>query len=42
MRAVGISTDCQQQFVYFSDTSGKNIQRIKYDGTEQRVIVEGI
>lgn len=41
MRAVGISTDCRQQFVYFTDTSGKNIQRIKYDGTEQKIILAG-
>ncbi|CAF4422550.1 unnamed protein product, partial [Rotaria magnacalcarata] len=27
MRAVGISIDCRQQFVYFTDTSGKTIQR---------------
>ena len=41
MRAVGISTDCRQQFVYFTDTLGKNIQRIKYDGTEQKIILAG-
>ena len=41
MRAVGISVDCRQQFVYFTDTSGKTIQRMKYDGTEQKVILSG-
>lgn len=41
MRAVGISTDCRQQFVYFTDTSSKTIQRMKYDGSEQKIIVEG-
>ncbi|UJR28460.1 hypothetical protein I4U23_009700 [Adineta vaga] len=42
MRAVGISVDCRQQFVYFTDTSGKTIQRIKYDGTEQKIILSGL
>jgi hypothetical protein len=41
MRAVGISIDCRQQFVYFTDTSGKTIQRIKYDGSEQKIILSG-
>jgi sugar lactone lactonase YvrE len=41
MRAVGISTDCRQQFVYFTDTSGKTIQRMKYDGSEQKIILSG-
>jgi hypothetical protein len=41
MRAVGISIDCRQQFVYFTDTSGKTIQRMKYDGSEQKIILSG-
>jgi hypothetical protein len=41
MRAVGISVDCLQQFVYFTDTSGKTIQRMKYDGSEQKIILNG-
>lgn len=42
MRAVGLSIDCRQQFVYFTDTSGKTIQRMKYDGTEQKIILGGM
>ncbi len=42
MRAVGISIDCRQQFVYFTDTSAKTIQRMKYDGTEQKIILSGM
>ena len=42
MRAVGISADCREQFVYLTDTSGKNIQRMKYDGSEQKIILDGI
>jgi len=41
MRAVGISVDCLQQFIYFTDTSGKTIQRMKYDGSEQKIILSG-
>jgi hypothetical protein len=41
MRAVGISVDCRQQFIYFTDTSGKTIQRVKYDGSEQKIILSG-
>jgi hypothetical protein len=41
MRAVGISIDCRQQFVYLTDTSGKTIQRMKYDGSEQKIILSG-
>lgn len=41
MRAVAISIDCRQQFVYFTDTSGKTIQRMKYDGSEQKIILSG-
>jgi len=41
MRAVGISVDCLQQFIYFTDTSGKTIQRMKYDGSEQKIILNG-
>jgi hypothetical protein len=41
MRAVAISIDCRQQFVYFTDTSTKTIQRIKYDGTEQKIVLSG-
>ncbi|CAF3615117.1 unnamed protein product [Adineta steineri] len=42
MRAVGISIDCQQQFIYFTETSGKTIQRMKYDGTDQKIILDGL
>lgn len=41
MRAVAISVDCRQQFIYFTDTSGKTIQRMKYDGSEQKIILSG-
>ncbi len=41
MRAVGISIDCHQQFIYFTDTSGKTIQRMKYDGSEQKIVLSG-
>ncbi|CAF1294100.1 unnamed protein product, partial [Didymodactylos carnosus] len=41
MRAVGISLDCRQRFVYFTDTAGKNIQRMRYDGTDQKIILDG-
>ena len=41
MRAVAISVDCLQQYVYFTDTSAKAIQRMKYDGTDLKIILSG-
>ena len=40
MRAVGISIDCRQRFIYFTDISGKTIQRMKYDGSEHNIILQ--
>lgn len=42
MRAVGISIDCLQQYVYLTDTSAKTIQRMKYDGSDQKIILSGL
>ena len=40
--AVGISVDCADNYLYWSDIAGNTINRARYDGTEiEAVLREG-
>ncbi|XP_022326935.2 low-density lipoprotein receptor-related protein 4-like isoform X2 [Crassostrea virginica] len=36
---IGLDFDAEEDFIYFSDTSRKTISRAKWDGTQERVLV---
>jgi sugar lactone lactonase YvrE len=40
--AVGVSYDCHEQFIYWSDVSGNAINRIRYDGSGYSVVVADV
>jgi nidogen (entactin) len=40
--AVGLSYDCHEQFIYWSDVSGNLISRIRYDGSNYSVVLQNV
>ena len=39
---MGISYDCHEQFIYWSDVSSNNINRIRYDGSNYSVVLQNV
>ena len=39
--AIGLDTDCYERYFYWTDISGKTINKARLDGTESQVIVRG-
>lgn len=39
--AIGIDTDCYARYMYWTDVTGKSIQRAKLDGTDSETILSG-
>jgi nidogen (entactin) len=40
--AVGISYDCNEKFVYWSDVSGNTLNRIRVDGSQMQQLLENV
>lgn len=40
--AVGVSYDCHEKFIYWSDVSGNVINRIRLDGTNYSVVLSNV
>ena len=40
--AVGLSYDCHEQYVYWSDVSSKRINRVRLDGSDFSVVLEDV
>ena len=40
--AVGVSYDCHEKFIYWSDVSGNVINRIRLDGTNYSVVLANV
>lgn len=40
--AVGISYDCHEQFIYWSDVSSNVINRIRYDGSNYSIVLQNV
>ena len=39
--AIGIDTDCYERYFYWTDISGKTINKARLDGTESEAVVQG-
>lgn len=40
--AVGVSYDCHEQFIYWSDVSSNVINRIRYDGSNYSIVLQNV
>ena len=40
--AVAVDHDCLEQYIYWSDVSGKLINKVKSDGSKYEVVLQGL
>ncbi|XP_055353904.1 nidogen-2-like [Paramacrobiotus metropolitanus] len=38
--ALGMAVDCQERFIYWSDLEGPTINRVRFDGTDRKVVLD--